>query len=294
MEDKPLLVYVLDDDPASCHVIAEMVASGYPTATVVEFSVVDQFLGAENLCDADLFVIDIFLAGVDGRELPRRMPLACKGKPFLFVSGYPISDSDFEGLEELVHYDFIGKPFQLRHFIHRLGVMLNTRPAIVHRLQADLFDLLVYAPFVALVTDDQFTVKYCNRQTADLLRLPSTADIVGRCWLDFIPKDVRRDLVGVHSGLLGGDLRHFGEYANEVRRADGSRQMVKWFNSPFEGRAGEHLALSIGVAGEAKPDAVSRVRQKFLERIMNDRATIRAARQFSIVGDNIQTCRLPA
>lgn len=293
MEEKQLLIYVVDDDPASGHVIAEMVASGYPTATVKEYTDHVKFLEDPDICEADLFVIDICLANFDGRALPARMPTRCKAKPFLFVSGFTISDAEFEGLENVIHFDFVRKPFQLRHFIHRLGVMLQMRPAIVHRLQADLFDLLIYSPFVALVTDEFFRVQYCNRQTADLLGLSTTADIVGRSWLDFIPHDVRDTIVDVHSGLMDGKVQHFGEFTNEVMRADGQRQLVKWFNSPFEGEGGQQLALSIGVAGEAAPGAVSRIRQKFLERIMNDRANIRAARRFEFLPMEDFTCRLP-
>lgn len=293
MNDRPLTVFVLDDDPASGDVITQMVGAGYPLAEVKAFTDHEEFLNTPDLCGADMFILDIRLTNFDGRDLPALMPIACLTKPFLFVSGYPITDAEFDRVEGLVHFDFIGKPFQLRHFVHRLGVMLVRRPAAIHRLQDDLFDLMAHTAFVAIVIDAEFQVRYCNRQTLTLLEVDKLRDIVGRSWLDFIPDDAADAILEAHGGLISGDLKNFGEFVNDIQTPAGIRKAVKWFNTPFEGVDGDQLALSIGILATADAAAEEQVRRRFREAIMRDRANIRAVKRFAHKPLANFTCRLP-
>lgn len=288
-----LVVMVLDDDPASAHVIAEMVQAGYPDAEVKSFNDHTHFLEAPDLCAADLFIIDIRLTNFDGRDLPGLMPKACLTKPFLFVSGFPIEDRQFDRVENLVHYDFVSKPFGLRRFVHRVGFMLKTRPSIFHRLQDDVFELVAYTPFVALVIDSEFKVRYCNRQTVALLEVDKTADIVGRSWLDFVPNEVALAVIEVHGALITGEVAKFEEYVNDVKTVNDTRKTVRWFNTPFDGMDGESLTLSIGVSVTAESDIENKLRDQFRRTIMEDKATIKAVQRLKLKPLNSLSCRMP-
>lgn len=287
---KGLSIYILDDDPASLSVLTEMIGVGYPGADVYPHTDHQALLNEPDLCAGDLFIVDIRLNNLDGRALPEMVPAACRLRPFLFVSGYPLDDIDFDRLEGLVVFDFIGKPFSLRHFLHRIGILMNSSPAPTYPID-DVFDLMVYAPFVAVVLNDQFIVKYCNRQTATLLEVDTAAQIVGRTWLDFVPPADTAALGQVHRALMAGDVRHFGEYTNPVITAGGNLKRVKWFNTPFEGAEGEALTLSIGVPSSTESTVLDKIRRLWGDRIQADKARIRAVKP--LASTQTDTCELP-
>lgn len=284
-----LNIYILDDDPASLAVIGEMLGVGYPGANLSPFTDHKGLLAAEGLCTGDLFIIDVCLTNQDGRELPAMMPAACRLKPFLFISGFPIEDEDFDALEGLVAFDFIGKPFALRHFLHRVGVLMDAAPAPTAPID-DVFDLMTYAPFVAVVLDEALRVRYCNQQAAVLLEEKSAAQVVGRNWLDFIPKGDVAPLKQIHNTLLEGDLRHFGEYTNPIITAAGNLKTIRWFNTPFEGAEGQTLTLSVGVPSQMEASVIDKIRRLWGERIQRDKAAIRAVKP--LVPAKILSCEV--
>lgn len=285
---KALDIYILDDDAASVAVLTEMLGVGFPGANIFPFTDYGQFLAAEELCRGDLFIIDICLAGIDGRDLPALMPPACHLKPFLFVSGFPIEDKDFDALGGLVVFDFIGKPFALRQFLHRVGLLLDACP--LPTPFDDTFDLMVYAPFVAVVLDAELRVKYCNQQTAALLEEKSAAEVVGRPWLEFVPQGEGALVTEVYATVLKGDLRHFGEYVSPVKSASGKVKPVRWFNSPFEGSEGQALTLSVGVPSQMEVSVVRKIRRLWGERIQRDKEAIHAVKPLALT--KIISCRL--
>lgn len=287
---KALSVYILDDDPSSLAMITEIIGAGYPGANLFPYTDHRSLLAAEGLCDGDLFVIDIRLAGIDGRALPALMPAACRVKPFLFVSGYPIEDADFDALGGLVVFDFIGKPFALRHFLHRVGILMDVSPAPTYPID-DIFDLMIYAPFVAVVLDRDFVVKYCNRQAAGLLEMDAAGQVVGRNWLDFISKADAAALTQAHAALLKGDVGRYGEFSNSIITATGNIKKIKWFNTPFEGAGGQALTLSVGVASQIEHTVIDKIRRLWGERIQRDKAAIHAVRP--LASTEAMACRLP-
>lgn len=287
-----LIVYVLDDDDASADVIAQMVLTGYPEAEVKIFNDHQQFLESPELCAADLFIVDIRLTNFDGRDLPGLMPMACLTKPFLFVSGYTIQDDQFDRVENLIHYDFVEKPFTLRKFVHRIAFMIQTRPAIFHRLQDDVFSLITYTPYVAVVLDAELKVRYCNRQTLALLEVEKPADIVGHSWLNYIPNEAALAVMDVHGALLSGDTERFDEYVNEIQTIGGIRKTVRWWNTPFEGHDGESLTLSIGASVLTKRNMAEELRATFRQTILKDKANIRAVKRFKLKSLSDVSCGL--
>jgi PAS domain-containing protein len=287
---KALSVYILDDDPSSLSLITEIIGAGYPGAALFPFTDHKSLLAADDLCTGDLFVIDIRLAGIDGRALPALMPADCRRKPFLFVSGFPIEDEDFDTLGGLVVFDFISKPFALRHFLHRVGILLDVCPAPTYPID-DIFDLMIYAPFVAVVLDRDFVVKYCNRQAAALLEMGAAGQVVGRNWLDYVAPADAAALGKAHAALLAGEVGRYGEFSNSIVTASGNIKKIKWFNTPFEGAAGQALTLSVGVASQIEHTVIDKIRRLWGERIQRDKEAIHALRP--LVSTKTMACRLP-
>jgi CheY-like chemotaxis protein len=285
-----MMVFIIDDDAMSLAMLAEMIGAGFPGAEVATFTGAAGLLEHEQLEDADLFIIDIQLnAEMDGRELALSLPKTCRRRPFLFISGYPIEDDFFVGLDGLDIFDFIAKPFNLRLFHHRVGILLDIAPSAAHPMN-DVYDLMMCAPYVAVVLDEHFAVRYCNQQAATLLGERNAAALVGRDWRNYVPDSVARALPKMRRRLVAGQA-DMGEFPAPVISTDGRQKMMRWFNTTFSGGAGETLTLSIGVSDQIGVAAIDKIRRMWAERIKEDKATIQNVRPLKPA--TIDNCELP-
>jgi PAS domain S-box-containing protein len=279
----PARVFVLDDEPDICLIIKQALA--LRSATTVEiFHRLADMLAAENLARVDLFVIDVNL-GPDGSgfDVPAKLPARSTFAAFLFISGFPLVPDDSAKCKAIAIYDFIAKPFDLFSFLRRAELLLMARNNIPGD-PGDHLDLWVREPFLAVVIDRQYTVRYCNEFAARYLLAGTSADLIGRRWPDFLPvPDAEKTEAGQKNILRGAAT----EFENDVRRADGSIRAVKWFNSPFIGRDNEPLTLSVGVPVNRRGRSVDDMRNRYRDILIRDRAAIRAIKPLSLATSDV-------
>ena len=286
------LIYILDDDPDAGAVMADALRR-HTDAAVRAFKRLEEMLAAEGLVRVDLFVLDIQLEnGLSGFDVPACLPTRCRFAAFLFVSGYPVESKQFEHAAGLSYFDFIAKPFAAVHFVHRVNLLLAARLKMPGDMDDRILDLWAVTPFVAVVLDEGFNIRLCNRQMATLLEIGSARELVGRSWSDFLPDETVATGRDIHQTVLAGDLAEVGEITTTVKTVSGVLHRVKWFNCPFEGVDGEALTLSVGVPGEYKRRMAHRLRETWRESILKHRAAIQAIRRMPLRTEFPDICAL--
>lgn len=285
------LIFVLDDEPGAVKMMRDALRTNM-AATVKAFVRFEDMAADPDLVDVDLFVLDINLGDLSGFDVPDRLPTRCLFAAFLFVSGFPVDMEQYDRAGGLAFFDFLGKPFPMVHFVHRVNLLLAARLKLPVDLDDNVLNIWARSPFVAVVLDADFKVFLCNRQTADLLEVGSSRDLVGRSWADFLPEETVQTARGIHGTVLNGDLSRAGEISGSVRSAKGKVHRIRWFNSPFEGPENEVLTLSIGIPWEYKARMATRLRTTWKESILKHRAAIRAIKRLPLKTDFPETCQL--
>lgn len=286
------LIFVLDDEPGAARLFAENLARRMD-ATVKYFMHFDEMSRAEDLQLVDLFVLDVNLGdGLSGFDIPACLPIICRFSAFLFISGYPVDQDQYDRAKHLAFYDFIAKPFPMVHLAHRVNLLLASRLKMPTDLDDRVLNLWSLAPFVAVVLDKDFAIRLCNKQLATLLEVEGPRDLAGRSWAEFLPDDMVGSVRRIHSMVLSGDLDVAGEVSNDMLSTSGKKHRVKWFNSPFEGVDGEALTLSIGVPTEYKARMANRLRRTWKESILKHRAAIQAIRRMPLSQTFPDACQL--
>jgi PAS domain S-box-containing protein len=250
------LIFVVDDDAGTLEVIGDYLRRGLPEARVEILASGAELMAHPMVEAADLFIVDIRLGDMDGRELVAQLPAACHYTPVLFISGHTMDDGEgFDRVQQLYVYDFISKPFHYLPLINRVGLLLRFKARqaglLDERSDAEqglvaLFDI---APFLAVVLTEGLQIKYCNMQLAEFLGHPP-AELIGRSWAEFLPLNQAELVATVHRRIMDPDDHEavaYREHENLINRGDGRTHLVRWFNTPFEGPQSERLTLSIGV-----------------------------------------------
>ena len=122
-------IYIVDDNTTYMEMIREALTSKIKNLSFKLFSNTQDFLKDKNLEEVDLFIVDIRLVNtrgefIDGRDICRLLPISCVTIPFLFVSGYPITDRMFKNEYKFQIYDFINKTDGIKLLINRAKVLL--------------------------------------------------------------------------------------------------------------------------------------------------------------------------
>lgn len=290
--DEKTLIFVLDDEPDAATMIRDTLRRNMDAA-VKAFVRFEDMAADDDLVRVDLFVLDIQLGdNLSGFDVPACLPTRCRFAAFLFVSGYPVDRAQYDRADHLAFFDFIGKPFPMVHFVHRVNLLLAARLKMPDDIDDRVLDLWSLAPFVAIVLDADFKIRLCNSQMSALLEVESPRDLVGQSWSEFLPEAAVQSVRGIHGTVLTGDLTRVGEVSNDVQSTTGTIHRVKWFNSPFEGVDGEALTLSIGVPGEYKIRMASRLRKTWKESILKHRAAIQAIRRLPLTTEFPAVCEL--
>jgi len=106
MNSRPT-VYIVDDQPAVCHALSEMLSVlGYQVAT---FSSADKFLGTVESPHAGCLIADVRMPGMDGLQLMHELNSRGLQLPVILISGHadvPMAVAALKAGAE----DFIEKP----------------------------------------------------------------------------------------------------------------------------------------------------------------------------------------
>jgi DNA-binding response OmpR family regulator len=125
MTTKKQTVLVADDDPRLLKLIQRnLELANYRVVTVSDGPSVLRHAEEE---EPDLYVLDIMMPGLDGREVTRRLR-EFSIAPVLMLTAKDTEDDKVAGLEAGAD-DYLTKPFGIREFIARVRALLRRRPS---------------------------------------------------------------------------------------------------------------------------------------------------------------------
>jgi DNA-binding response OmpR family regulator len=119
-------ILVVDDNPVNLKLLAgALTADGYQVLPVVSGEVALASVAANP---PELILLDIFMPGLDGFEVCRRLQARTESRdiPIVFISASDESSERVEGLR-LGAVDFITKPFQREELLARVQTHLELR-----------------------------------------------------------------------------------------------------------------------------------------------------------------------
>jgi len=130
-----------------------------------------------------------------------------------------------------------------------------------------------------VVLDKTMQIIYCNQAVAFQLGFPSSNELIGKSWKEFIPTESKHIVELVHSELIKGSYK-VKEFVNDIQDINGNTYMVRWFNSNINGNTG--LTFSIGVVAKSTiniNDSVETIRKHFKMSIDKDKHFILAMKK---------------
>jgi len=136
MDDK-VKILIIDDDKQYLQMLKEIIVSRFKKAYVKTFYNPDDFLIECKKKDSHLFIVDIKIKQkqkgliVDGRDLCSQISRECFDTPFLFVSGYPITEEMFFPKVANCFYDFVGKAQNIEILLNRIKILLKLKSAMM-------------------------------------------------------------------------------------------------------------------------------------------------------------------
>jgi len=147
-----------------------------------------------------------------------------------------------------------------------------------NKLRKAIWDMMNFANMYVLVLDEKMNIKFANYSLANILGFENEHIILGRCWLDFIKKEDKKSIHGVHLAISTDEEENrFGEVTNDIVSINGEYISVKWFNSHIN--HDYNWSFSIGIQQE-KPIMITEesIRAYYTHVIANDRTMILSLR----------------
>lgn len=159
-----------------------------------------------------------------------------------------------------------------------------------------IWDILNYASVYIVILDRDMNVRLLNWSLATDLGFESEKDVIGKCWMDFIPVDNRELVRKVHHYLSTNERADkYREITNNIETLKKSIISVKWFNIPVN--SGFNLTFSVGIKIDEETNSIiaeDSIRSYYRDIIQKDRTMIQSLRDV-VVKDfghnvNVQEC----
>jgi len=126
MSDEKHKIVILDDKFEVLNNLREMLEKNICDCNIFCFDKTDDsFWNLINEVEVDLFIIDIRLGDVDGRNITEKIIKKKRGSLFLFISGYDYTIDSLTRFKGKCVYDFMAKPIVRDIFVNRVIILLN-------------------------------------------------------------------------------------------------------------------------------------------------------------------------
>jgi len=165
----------------------------------------------------------------------------------------------------------------------------------VNELRNIIFSMLNFTNMYALVLDQEMIIRFVNKSLSFDLGYTSYTELIGHCWLDFVPEK-ERQLVGViHKSvaLAEGNWHKYREFKNQIVSKNGIIFDIHWFNSHINTNLNWTFSFGVRERPIIKEDAdIDNIRHYYRDIINKDREMIFALRDVIGLRDKIvDTCK---
>ncbi len=119
-------IYIVDDEPSICSTVAGILKDeGYPA---VAFPDAESLWQKLDVLEPSLVLLDIWLPGMDGMQLLKRLHDRLPELPVIMMSGHAGIDAAVAAIKAGA-YDFLEKPLHLEVLLDKVESALKHRPA---------------------------------------------------------------------------------------------------------------------------------------------------------------------
>jgi DNA-binding response OmpR family regulator len=306
MTKEEILIIIIDDEKQVAETIRQMVQAISPDIKALTFYGAE-VLEDSRIFDAALFIIDLHLQDIEGRQLAMKLPKICRASPFLFISGYPFEDNKIIDSASFLTVDFISKPIRFALLKNRIKILLAVsgecrRVMFGYDLEKKKVEHYAFLPFVALVLDEDLKIHYANKQLRRLVGAGADQKLYDMDWLNFIPEPMHQTVKEFHRYIFKSlDLvdQEYLECNYEILTASGQSRVMVWGNTIFQGRPEpdeKKMVLSIATT-EAELSPLMRKKRSYWEnQIYMHRAAIKDFRRKMMAEkretEQIEVCRV--
>ena len=120
-------ICIVDDEPSICSTVAGILKDeGYETLT---FQDAESFWQRIETMEPSLVLLDIWLPGIDGMQLLKRLHARTPELPIIMMSGHAGIEAAVAAIKAGA-YDFLEKPLQLEVLLDKVASALKHRPAV--------------------------------------------------------------------------------------------------------------------------------------------------------------------
>jgi PAS domain S-box-containing protein len=144
-----------------------------------------------------------------------------------------------------------------------------------------LLQILNFSNAYVLVLDKEMNIRYINHTLTNRIGFETYTEILGTCWLNFIPEKSQDEIKMVHASIVrDNESTEYKEFTNHIQDVNGVKFKVKWFNMCIN--HGTFWTFSFGLP-QVEMIAVTEddIRSRFMDAIESDRTMIKALKDHS-------------
>jgi hypothetical protein len=149
----------------------------------------------------------------------------------------------------------------------------------ISKLRKTIFNMLNYANMYVVVLNEDMIIKYANTSLARDLGFQIYKDILGKCWIDFLPENEIKETKTIHKIISDGkDWERYREHRNHIQPINGNPIQVHWFNSHINSEF--NWSFSFGITKSPNPTTVTMesIRNYYKDIVEKDRTMIESIR----------------
>jgi len=164
-------------------------------------------------------------------------------------------------------------------------------------LRKAIWDMLNYASIFLVLLDSKMIIKLCNWRLTTALGFQEEKDVIGKCWLTFIPEEEIDRIKMIHHDLAVNhndqEKQKNLEVTNDIKTINGEIITVKWFNVQINSIYNMTMSLGLPINKPNIQESEDSIRAYYRDIIDKDRTMIKSLRDVALKGvEHINVCEI--
>ena len=164
-------------------------------------------------------------------------------------------------------------------------------------LRKAIWDMLNYASIFLVLLDSKMIIKLCNWRLTTALGFQEDKEVIGQCWLNFIPEENIDRIKMIHHDLSfnhkNTKKQKYLEVTNDIKTINGEIITVKWFNVQINSIYNMTMSLGLQIDKPNLQESEDSIRAYYRDIIDKDRTMIKSLRDVALKGiDHINVCEI--
>lgn len=143
-----------------------------------------------------------------------------------------------------------------------------------------ILELLNYTSAYVVVLDSEMNIRFINIALSRKLGFTDETELLGRNWINFVPKHLQSIIKECHKKLLTITKNNYHEFVNDIVDIEGKTFNVKWINTAINHKT--NWTFSLGIPQDINLEAVSEdeIRKQFHTVIKSNKQMIETLKEY--------------